>query len=152
MKDWKEALVGHVLGSGVVVEVAFSYVVCSLKTKPCQLAHTQHCSLSYSMTPSAVKDDNRSLNSQSKVKATLTLYEIAVKEHESRPIVYSTCGVGLSRLPVLMISFSGRNPKEILQVCDAEHYKGWAMALSSANKVHSSDWHPKKPRYKTQRT
>jgi len=75
------------------------------------------------MTPSAVKDNNRSFNSQSKVKATLTLHEIAVKEHELRPIVYSTHGVGLSRFPVLMISFSGRDPEEILQACDAEHYK-----------------------------
>lgn len=75
------------------------------------------------MIPSVVKYDNRSFKSQSKVKTTLTLYEIAVKEHELMPIVYSTHGVGLSRFPVLMISFSGRNPKEILQACDAELYK-----------------------------
>lgn len=106
----------------------------------------------YFMIPSIVRYDNRSFNSQSKVKATLTLYEIAVKEHELMPIVYSTHAVGLSRFPVLMISFSGRNPKEILQACDAELYKAWAMTLSSANKVHSSDWHSKKLRYKTQRS
>lgn len=78
-----------------------------------------------------------SFNSQNKVKATL--YEIAVKEHESRPIVYSTHVVRLSKFPMLMISFSGRNPKEIFQACDAENYKAQAMAFSSANKVHSSD-------------
>lgn len=47
--------------------------------------------------------------------------------------------VRLSRFPMLMIDFSGRNPKEILQACDAEHYKAQAMALSSASKVHSGD-------------
>lgn len=60
---------------------------------------------------------------QSKIKAALTLYEIAVKEHESRPIVYSTYGVGISRFPVLTISISGRNPRDLSGL--------WCWALQS---------------------
>jgi len=45
MRGCKEALVGHVLGREVVMDMAFSYVMRSLKNEPCQLEHTKHCSL-----------------------------------------------------------------------------------------------------------